>query len=155
MRRRRLTQLVLLLVALLALAAGAGAYLASTGSGSGTGGANVSLAPVTIAAASGDSQALLPTGTPSGDVKATITNPNSSSVHIGSLSLDASQGVGGFSANAASCALSFARQTNGAGGWTIPAAGQITVDLTNSLTMATSAANSCQNQTFSVYLTTP
>jgi hypothetical protein len=159
MRRRHLLEIIPPVVAVLALASGAWAYLKTTGSGSGSGGVNITVQPVTIAAASGNSQALLPTGAASGDVKATISNPNSSPVHIASLSLDTSQGSGGFSANAAGCALSFATQSNGAAGWTIPASGRagnpLTIDLTASLTMGTNAANACQNQAFTVYLKTP
>jgi hypothetical protein len=143
----------------LALAGSASAYLKATGSGTGGGGVSVTLQPVTVTAASPNSQLLLPTGVPSGDLKATITNPNSSPVHIASLSLDTSQGSSGFSANAAGCALSFATQSNGGAGWTIPASGRagnpLTIDLTASLTMGTNAANGCQSQTFTVYLKTP
>jgi hypothetical protein len=136
----------------LVLASGAYAYLTSTGSGSAEGTVNVSLQPVSIAATTGNAQSLLPTGTATGDLRATITNPNSSRVHISQLVLDTSQGMGGFSANAANCALSFAPQSNGGSGWTIAAAGTLTIDLQSSLTMGTSAPNSCQNQTFTVYL---
>ena len=87
-----------------------------------------------------------------GDLRATITNPNPSRVRIGQLQLDTSQGTGGFSANAANCALSFASQNNGGNGWTIAGSGTLTIDLQSSLTMGTSAASSCQNQTFTVYL---
>jgi hypothetical protein len=159
MRKRRLLEIIPPVVAVLALASSAWAYLKTTGSGSGSGGTNITVAPVTIAAASGNSQALLPTGAASGDVKASITNPNSFSVHIGSLSLDTSQGSSGFSANAAGCALSFTTQTNGGNGWTIPTSGKsgnpLSIDLTSSVTMGTSAASSCQGRIFTVYLRTP
>lgn len=153
MSKRLANKLLVTIIATLSLAGGALAYFAGTGSGSGAGSASATVQPVTIAAASGNTQALLPTGTSGGDVTATITNPNSSSVHIGTLALDTSQGSSGFSANAAGCALSFANQTNRGSGWTIPAAGHLSVDLTDSLTMGTTAANRCQNQTFDVYLT--
>jgi hypothetical protein len=74
-------------------------------------------------------------------------------VHINSLAIDTSQGSSGFSANAASCALSFATQTNGGNGWTIaPNSSTLAIDLTSSVTMGTSAASGCQGQTFTVYL---
>lgn len=155
MSRRRLFTFLLPIAATLALAGGAWAYFNSTGSGSGSGTVSTTTQPVTIAAATGNTQFLLPTGAPTGDVDATITNPNSSSVHIGSLSLDTTQGTNGFSSNASSCALTFTTQTNGGSGWTIPASGQLTVDMTSALTMGTSAASSCQGQTFSAYLKTP
>jgi hypothetical protein len=152
MSRRFRKSIIVPFVAALCLAGGALAYFTATGSGSGSGGATLTLQPVTIAAGSGNTQTLLPTGAPSGDLRATISNSNNSSVHIGSLLLDSSQGSSGFSTNAASCALSFATQNNNGSGWTIPAGGQLSVDLTNSLTMGTTAVNSCQNQTFTVYL---
>jgi hypothetical protein len=159
MGKRHVRKLIVPIVCVLALPSGAWAYLTATGSGSGSGGVNVTVQPVQVAAASPSSQSLLPTGVASGDVKATIANPNSSPVHIGSLSLDTSQGSSGFSANAVGCALSFTTQSNGGNGWTIPASGQpgnpLPIDLTSSLTMGTSAANSCQNQTFTVYLKAP
>jgi hypothetical protein len=159
MGKHRVRKLVLTIGAVLALPSGAFAYLTATGSGSGSGGVSVTVQPVQVTAASPNSQSLLPTGVASGDVKATIANPNSSPVHIGSLSLDTGQGSSGFSVNAVSCALSFTTQDNGGNGWTIPASGQagnpLTIDLTSSLTMGTSAANSCQGLTFTVYLTTP
>ena len=152
MNRRRLRTIGLSALVTLVVAAGAWAYLASTGSGSGSGTVSTTIQPVSIAATSGNTQSLVPTGTATGDVRATITNPNSSSVHISQLLLDTSQGTAGFSANAANCALSFGSQTNGGSGWTIAASSTLTIDLQSSLTMGTSAANSCQNQTFTVYL---
>jgi hypothetical protein len=156
---RLIAPIAAMLTLALGLALGASAYLTATGSGSGGGGVNVTVQPVQVAAASPNTQSLLPTGVASGDVKATIANPNSFPVHIASLSLDTGQGSSGFSANAVSCALSFATQSNGGNGWTIPASGQsgnpLTIDLTSSLTMGTSAANSCQGVTFTVYLKTP
>ena len=149
---RRLARLVVPTVVVLALAGGASAYLASSGSGGGSGSAPITLSNLSITGGSA-TQSLLPTGTPSGDVNVTLNNSNPGPVHINSLALDTTQGTSGFSANAASCALSFTTQTNGGAGWTIPANGSLSVDLTNSLTMGTSAASSCQGQSFSVYLT--
>lgn len=134
------------------LAAGALAYFTSPGSGSGTGAASVTLNAVTVTASTG-TQSLLPTGSATGDVDVTLNNGNTSPIHIGSLTLDTSQGTSGFSANASNCALSFTTQSNGGTGWTIPASSSTaSIDLTNSVTMGTSAASSCQGQTFTVYL---
>jgi hypothetical protein len=155
MGRRRLVSIIIAGIAAVVVTGTALAYFTTSGSGSGSGSANVTLGAVTIAAATAPSQALLPTGSASGDVKATITNPNTSSTHILSLSLDTTQGTGGFSPNASSCALSFATQTNGGNGWTIAASSPSTIDLTSSLTMGAAAANTCQGQTFTVYLKTP
>jgi hypothetical protein len=87
----------------------------------------------------------------------TVTNPNAGEVRVGSLALDLSQGTGGFGVDGghAGCgltSLSFATQTNGGAGWTVPASGTLPVTLTNALSMGTGAANACQGATFSVYL---
>jgi hypothetical protein len=149
---RRLLTTGLTLVIVLAVAVGAWAYFGSTGTGTGSGSASVTAQPVTISSATATSS-LIPTGTATGDVNASINNPNSFSVHIAQITLDtgASLGTNGFSANAANCALSFAPQDNGGAGWTLPA-GDTSIDLSNSLTMGTTADNSCQGQTFTVYL---
>lgn len=148
---RRLVRLGLPIVASLAIAGGASAYLSSVGSGGGAGQVAISLSNLTVSGGA-DTQSLLPTGTASGDVAVTLVNSNAARVHVGSLLLDASQGTGGFSANAAACALSFNTQTNGGNGWTIPANGTLPVDLIGSVTMGTGAASSCQGQSFTVYL---
>ena len=151
MTNRRLIKMVLPIAALLAIAATASAFFAPAGSGSGTGGTNVTLGAVTITAGTA-TQGLLPTGAATGDLNVTLNNGNSSSIRINSLALDTSQGTAGFGANAASCALSFAGQSNGGNGWTVAANASLSVDLTNSLTMGTTAASSCQGQSFTVYL---
>jgi hypothetical protein len=153
MRKRRLIKSFVSVVAVLGVTAGAAiAYLASTGSGSGSGSAQVTLSAVTVTTTTG-TQSLLPTGSATGDVVVTLHNGNSSSIHINALSLDTAQGSSGFSSNAASCALSFTTQSNGGNGWTIPAnSSTASIDLTNSVTMGTGAASSCQGQTFTVYL---
>lgn len=151
-RGRALAKLLgAVVVALLAATSVAGAYLSSSGSGSATASTSLALSNVSVTGGAA-SQSLLPTGTPTGDVNVTLTNLNSSPVHIDSLVLDTSQGTSGFSASASACALSFASQSNGGSGWTIPANGSQTVDLTNSVTMGTGAASSCQGQSFTVYL---
>jgi hypothetical protein len=78
-------------------------------------------------------------------------------VHITTLTLDSTQGTGGFSVDAAhsGCtlsALSFATQTNGGSGWNVPGTGNLAITLPAAVTMATSAANACQGATFTVYL---
>ncbi len=150
--KRRLPQLVLPLLAVLAMAGGASAVLSSSGAGTGGGSVPITLGNVTVTGGSA-TQSLLPTGTATGDVNVTLNNGNAARVHLNSLKLDTTQGTGGFSANASACALSFATQTNGGNGWTIPANSSLSVDLTNSVTMGTSAAGSCQGLSFTVYLT--
>jgi hypothetical protein len=87
----------------------------------------------------------------------TVTNPNSASIKIGSLSLNTSQGTGGFAVDGGhgGCGLaqlSFTTQTNGGNGWTVAGSGTLPVTLTNALSMGAAAANACQGATFTVYL---
>jgi hypothetical protein len=54
--------------------------------------------------------------------------------------------------------LSFATQTDGGAGWTVPGKvgntnGTLAVSLTNALAMSLGAANACQGATTTVYLT--
>ncbi|WP_067494807.1 hypothetical protein [Actinoplanes sp. TFC3] len=130
-------------------------YWSTAGSGSG-------------AARSGTAVALtLSPGTPASqlypgsisDVALTITNPNAFVVQVGRISLDTTQGTGGFAVDTghSACglgALSFTAQTNGSTGWDVPASGSLGLHLSSSLTMATSAANACQGATITVYLGT-
>ena len=140
---------------------GAGvAYAYWTAGGAGTGfGATGTTVPLTLS--SGTPTASLLPGGQTG-VVLTITNTNSASVKVSSLALDTTQGASGFSVDAShtGCtltALSFATQTNGGVGWTVPgkvgaANGTLTATLTNALAMSLSAVNACQGATFTVYL---
>ena len=148
------------LLVILALPAGgvAQAYWRSSGSGAGSATTGttvaVTLSPGTAAAT------LYPGGQAS--VVLTVSNPNASPVHIGSLALDTGQGTLGFAADAghSGCALStfsFTTQTNGLAGWTVAAKvgavnGTLSVTLTNALTMGVGAANACQGASFTIYL---
>jgi hypothetical protein len=148
------------LVVGLALAGGGVASAVWGGSGNGFGSAatgttvTVTLSPGTPAAT------LFPGG--QADVLLTVSNPNLSAVHIGSLALDTLQGTGGFAVDAghsgcALAALSFTTQMNGGAGWTVPAKvgavnGTLPVTLTNALAMGVGAANACQGASSTVYL---
>jgi hypothetical protein len=145
---------LVIFASLVLLAAGsATAYWVASGSGSGsetTGTtAAVTLSPATPTAA------LFPGGQTS--VVLTVTNPNLFSVRVGSLALDTGQGSSGFDVDGAhtGCALatlSFATQTNAGAGWTVAASGNLSVTLTNALSMTSAAASSCQGASFTVYL---
>ncbi|MDX6372103.1 MAG: hypothetical protein QOD98_1091 [Nocardioidaceae bacterium] len=153
--RRRLRPLALLLTAVTLLVSGvAAAYWGTAGGGSAT------------AATAGASALTLAPGTPTAQlypggqatVVLTVTNPNPGQVRVGSLALDTSQGTSGFAVDGghSGCglaSLSFATQTNGGAGWTVPGSGVLPVTLTNALSMGTGAANACQGAVFSVYLT--
>jgi hypothetical protein len=152
--RRRRVPLVVAVTALTLLVAGvAAAYWSVTGGGAATA-ATASPSLLTLAPATPTAQ-LYPGG--QATVVLTVTNPNAGEVRVGSLALDLSQGTGGFGVDGghAGCgltSLSFATQTNGGAGWTVPASGTLPVTLTNALSMGTGAANACQGATFSVYL---
>lgn len=149
--RRHLRLLALTAAALLAIAGGAFAFFSSSGAGSGAGGVQVTLNAVSVTPAA-TTQALLPTGTASGDLGAALHNDNASTVHISAITLDTAQGSDGFSANAAGCALSVASEDNGGAGWTLAGNSSLSVDLAGAVTMGTTAASSCQGRTFTVYL---
>ena len=151
-----LTSLLVLLA--LAITGTASAYWRGSGFGPGTGTtgttAAVTLSPGTPAAS------LHPGGLTS--VVLTVSNPNSFAVRMGSFALDTGQGTGGFAVDAghSGCAVStltFATQTNGGAGWTVPAKvgavnGTLSVLLTNALAMGLNAANACQGASFAVYV---
>ena len=144
-------RLVAALVVVLACAGGALAYFASTGSGSGS--ATVgSASPVTITAGVAPTQALFPGG--SGDVTVHIVNPNGIPVHIGTLSLNTSEGTGssGFDASPAGCNLGSLSFPTLATGWTVPASSFLDLDLLGSINMSVAATNACQGATFTVHL---
>ena len=152
-RRRGLVVTVLLPV-LMAGATGVGfAYWTRSGAGSGSGTTGTTQA-VTLTPGSASNQ-LFPGGQSA--VAVTVTNPNPGSVKVGSISIDTTQGTNGFTVDGAhsTCgvaALSFATQTNGGTGWTIPASGSSVLSLASSLSMSTNAANACQGASFTVYL---
>jgi hypothetical protein len=147
--------LTLMVTAVVLLAAGsATAYWVASGAGSGSASTGTTSA-VTLSPAAATA-GLYPGGQAS--VVLTVTNPNVSSVRVGSLVLDTGQGTGGFAVDGghSGCGLAtltFATQTNGGAGWTVPGSAGLSVTLTNALSMGTGAANACQGATFSVYLT--
>ena len=144
----------LVVIAVLVLVAGsATAYWSASGGGSGSASTGtpsaVTLSPATPTAA------LFPGGQAS--VVLTITNPNAASIRVGSLALDTSQGTGGFAVDGghSGCGLgtlSFTTQTNAGAGWTVAGSGNLSVTLTNALSMSAAAANACQGASFTVYL---
>jgi hypothetical protein len=136
----------LAVAALLATAPAAYAIWSAPGSGTATAAA-AAAQPVTIVAGAATTQALYPTGTPTGDVAVAITNPNP--FRVAGLVLDTGVGSGGFSASAAACGLHFAPV---APGWDIPAGATVQLDLRDSLTMATWAPPSCQGLAVQVFL---
>jgi hypothetical protein len=142
----------------LAAAGVAHAAWSTTGGGNGDARTGTSLA-VTLAPGTPTS-GLRPGG--SGDVVVIVTNPNLGPVTVASLALDQDRGDGGFGVDAAhpgcrASALTFARQTNGGVGWSVPGRmagvdGLRTVTLGGALAMHADAANACQGMIASVYL---
>jgi len=145
---------LIVIVLLVLLAAGsATAYWVASGGGSGSGDTGtaqeVTLSPATPTAA------LVPGGQAS--VELTITNPNVVPIRVGSLALDTGQGTSGFAVDGghSGCVLStlsFTTQTNGGAGWTLAASDDLSVTLTNALSMTSAAADACQGASFIVYL---
>jgi hypothetical protein len=145
-------------LAALVVAGGAMAYY--TASGSGSGGATVGGSPaeLTITASTPTTGLLYPGS--SGEVDATISNPNTFTVRVNSLVL-AGAGIAADSGHSAcdASALHYTTQTNSGSGWTIPARvgstdGSLDIQLAGAISMDIDAANECQGANFSVYLAT-
>jgi hypothetical protein len=151
-RGKRRGAWVLATVAAVAICATAAAFLLSTGSGTANGSVTASTT-VTISGGT-TTQTLIPSTSATGDVVATIQNTSNSPLHVGSLVLDVLRGTGGYSSNAAACAVTYTPQSNDGSGWTIAAGATSALDLTNSVTMGTTAPSSCQGQTFTIFLKT-
>ena len=151
MRRPALKTLAIAAAAL-AFTGTASAWLTATGSGDGSGSADVTMQDVTLTAST-PSAKLYPGG--SSAVAATISNPNASSAHVGSLTLDTTQGDQGYAVDGghSGCVpkthLTFTPQN---AGWTIVANGSLPVTLTGAVSMSASAPNACQGATFTIYL---
>jgi len=158
-RRNRLAFVALVaFIGVLLLNGGAQAFWSGGGNGTGTGGSGTVQA-VTLTAGT-ISGGLQPGG--ARNVVLTVSNPNLATVSVRSLALDTSQGTNGFSVDAghSGCTvpgLSFATQTNGGSGWTIPKKigsvnGTLSVTLTDALSMSAAASNACQGATFTVFV---
>jgi hypothetical protein len=107
------------------------------------------LAVILLGTGTGD---LYPGGT--GRVNLTATNANAADVRIRSLTLDTSQGPGGFAVDR-TCplsVLSYTTQTNGGAGWLVPRNGSLAITLPAALAMSTAAANTCQGVVVTVFL---
>ena len=94
-----------------------------TGEARGRGSGNAATAttvPITVSPGTPTAN-LYPGGTTS--VVLTLSNPNASAIRVGSLSLDVSQGTGGFSVDAghSGCGLSTFTYTTQTTGWVVPA----------------------------------
>jgi hypothetical protein len=161
--RRRLSAVlsIPLVVAICAATAGVAAAYWS-GPGNGTGSALTANAE-DLTVSSGTPADFLSPGAQAA-VVLTVSNPNPTAVHIASLERDTTRGTGGFAVDSghSGCALStlsFTTQTNTGAGWTVPMRtggtdGTLSLTLVNAVSMAASAANSCQGALFTVYLRT-
>jgi hypothetical protein len=123
------------------------AFAAWTTGGSGSGyvaaGSTQNLTTLSVAAST--TSLLYPTG--SADVTVKISNPNSYKVLVTNINNGTGSIVSGNATCDASNGVSF---TNQAGSWTVPAAGTLTVTLTNAAAMSNASVDACQNQTFTV-----
>jgi hypothetical protein len=141
----------------LALSSGAIAYYSSVGHGS----SSASVAspdPLAITAQTPASNLLYPGA--SGEVDATVSNPNPFVVRINSLVLGG-DGIGVDSAHSGCdpSALHFTNQNNGGSGWDVPAKvgatdGTLGLALAGAISMDTDAANACQGAAFTISLET-
>ena len=148
MRRRAVSLGVAVLA--LALAGGAWAYLRTTGSGPGSGSVSVSRT-VTIADGTGTVTTLIPGGT--GDLRLSLANATSGSLHVNSLVLDTGRGTGGYSADAGTCLVTFSAQDNGGTGWNVAANSTLQITLTGAVSMGVGAPSACQGKSaIAVYL---
>lgn len=161
LRRRRLSQILLLtlIVGVINIGGFALAYWRGGGGGTGSGPTGtvtaVTMSPGTPVAG------LYPGG--QSNVALVMSNPNAGAVSIGSLSLDGTRGTSGFAVDTdhSGCdvsTLTYTTQTNADNGWIIPAGtdsgpGTLPVTLTDAVSMGLDAANACQGATFTVYLT--
>lgn len=161
MSRPRIRPIVLIVSIAIGTVAGGGvayAYWSAGGSGSATG-VNGTTSAVTLSAGT-PTASLYPGG--SANVVLTVSNPNTSRIHIGSLILDTSQGASGFSIDAGHPAcgtttFTYTTQTNSGSGWTVPGKvggtnGTLSITLPSALAMGLTASNSCQGATTTVYL---
>jgi hypothetical protein len=155
--RKSLLALVAAAATALALSSGAVAYYTSAGHGS----SSASVAspdPLSITAQSPATNLLYPGG--SGELDATVSNPNPFPVRINSLVLGGS-GIAVDSGHSGcdTSAVHFASQSNGGSGWDVPAKvgateGTLDLALAGAISMDTDAANACQGATFTISLET-
>lgn len=158
-RRRFWTRVLVPSVLVATVGASAFAYWSAGGAGNGNGSTAATVA-VTLSPGVATPD-LRPGG--EGNVVLLVSNPNSSVAQIGSLTLDVTQGDGGFAVDAGhlDCVLTtldYTTQTNGAAGWTVPAAsggddGTLAITLPDALAMSGDAADACQGAALTVYLT--
>jgi hypothetical protein len=155
MRLRRFLPLIVTTAVVGTIATGgAWAYLSTTGAGSQSGSVSATVRAVSLSAGTPSTQ-LYPGA--AADVALSASNPNPASAHFNSLLLDTSQGTGGFAVDPAhsGCsvsALQFTTQSNGGNGWTVPAGGNLAIDLSGAISMSSAASNACQGASFTVYL---
>jgi hypothetical protein len=155
MNRKRFVRIAVTAVVGLSIAAAA-AYAAWSVTGSGHGSASAATAQNLTLTAGTPSGTLYPGA--SADVDTSAANTNPFPVHVGNVALDTTKGQNGFDVDAghSGCnlsSLSFATATNGGNGWDIPANSSTDIDATGSIAMDSSANDSCQGATFTVYLT--
>jgi hypothetical protein len=160
-RRRAGRLVVALLVAAVGVAGAEAAFATWSAAGASTASGTTGTVVAVTLTAGLPAYILYPGGTSA--VTLAAANSNDVALRLGSLSLDTTQGTGGFSVDGAhsgcgTAALSFTTQNNSGAGWTIPKKvagvnGSLSITLPNALAMASSAANACQGATFTVFLT--
>jgi hypothetical protein len=155
MTRKRLVRIAVTATVGLTIA-GAAAYAAWSVNGSGSGSASAATAQNLTLTAGLAASTLYPGA--NADVDTNVLNSNPFPVHVTSLALDTAKGQSGFGVDAghSGCnlsSLSFTTATNGGNGWDIAANTPADLDASGSVAMDSSANDSCQGATFTVYLT--
>ena len=155
MNRKRLVRIAVTAVVGLSIA-GAAAYAAWSVTGNGSGSASAATAQGLTLTAGSAASALYPGAT--ADVDTAVANSNPFPVHVTSLALDTTKGQSGFDVDAghSGCnlgSMSFTTATYGGNGWDIGAGSSVDADASGSIAMDSSANDSCQGATFTVYLT--
>lgn len=114
-----------------------------TGSGYVAAGSEQDLTTLSVAAST--TSLLYPNG--SADVTVKINNPNPYKVLVTAIN----SGTGSITSGDATCdASNGVSYTNQSGSWTVPAAGTLTVTLTNAASMSNASVDACQAKTFTV-----
>ena len=157
MLRRTSARLAIVAAAALVASGGALAYFSAAGGGDGSASVGTPAA-LTISAGTPTAGLLYPGGT--GELDATVSNPNGFQARVNSLVLGgAGIAVDGGHSGCDTSALHYTSQDNGGAGWDVPARagaidGRLDVQLPGAISMDAAAANACQGATITVSLAT-
>ena len=123
--------------------------------GNGSAGSQAGSASAVTLTSGVTSAPLFPGG--SADVAVSIVNGNPGRIVVGSLLLDTGQGTNGFAVDGghSGCnlaALGYTTQTNSGAGWSVAGSSTLPLDLSDAVSLSTSAVSACQGAQVTVYL---